>query len=168
MSNPCIQMQKLIRDLYIRDNCHPAKSSLVLWFQIPMWVCLSFALRNMSGAAPSPVSGQGRVISLVLSSIGPLMFLVCSTIVGSFFLQKACASLCASCVSGTCTSMCKVLVHRALLCEPHCCTWYHCWFFRFPSVVSWPEDRGSTVVSWPDSPWLYMVTSPVVGHHKPC
>ena len=47
-----LQMKKLIKDLYIRENCHPAKSSLVLWFQIPMWVCLSFALRNMSGAVP--------------------------------------------------------------------------------------------------------------------
>lgn len=46
-------MKKLVKDLYIRENCHPAKSSLVLWFQIPMWVCLSFALRNMSGAVPS-------------------------------------------------------------------------------------------------------------------
>ncbi|PVD39543.1 hypothetical protein C0Q70_02178 [Pomacea canaliculata] len=49
-------MRKLIRELYIRDNCHPAKSSLVLWFQIPMWISVSFALRNMSGAIPNNTS----------------------------------------------------------------------------------------------------------------
>ncbi|CAK1580375.1 unnamed protein product [Parnassius mnemosyne] len=37
------QWQKLI----VRDNCHPFKASLVIWFQIPVWVCMSFALRNL-------------------------------------------------------------------------------------------------------------------------
>lgn len=30
-----------------RDNCHPLKASLVVWFQIPIWICMSFALRNL-------------------------------------------------------------------------------------------------------------------------
>lgn len=30
-----------------RDNCHPFKASLVVWFQIPIWICMSFALRNL-------------------------------------------------------------------------------------------------------------------------
>ncbi|XP_053609197.1 cytochrome c oxidase assembly protein COX18, mitochondrial-like isoform X3 [Plodia interpunctella] len=37
------QWQKLI----VRDNCHPFKASLVIWCQIPIWVCMSFALRNL-------------------------------------------------------------------------------------------------------------------------
>ncbi|KAL8619223.1 hypothetical protein ACOMHN_050005 [Nucella lapillus] len=49
-------MNKLVKELYMRDHCHPAKSSLVLWFQIPMWVCLSFALRNMTGFVPAAAS----------------------------------------------------------------------------------------------------------------
>lgn len=39
-----------------RDNCHPFKASLVVWFQIPVWVCMSFALRNlvyMTGGDPA-------------------------------------------------------------------------------------------------------------------
>ncbi|XP_063825655.1 cytochrome c oxidase assembly protein COX18, mitochondrial [Ostrinia nubilalis] len=30
-----------------RDNCHPFKASLIIWVQIPIWVCMSFALRNL-------------------------------------------------------------------------------------------------------------------------
>lgn len=68
-------MKKLVSDLYIRDNCHPAKSSLVLWFQIPMWVCMSFALRNMSGAVPAAASGVAApVLCPDLAAEGMLWF----------------------------------------------------------------------------------------------
>ena len=46
------QMKRLVKDLYIRDNCHPMKTMLVAWLQLPMWFSLSFALRNMAGALP--------------------------------------------------------------------------------------------------------------------
>ncbi|XP_070187347.1 cytochrome c oxidase assembly protein COX18, mitochondrial-like [Littorina saxatilis] len=68
-------MRKLIKDLYIRENCHPAKSSLVLWFQIPMWVCLSFALRNMSGAVPTASTDiEAPVLCPDLRTEGTLWF----------------------------------------------------------------------------------------------
>lgn len=34
-------------NLIERDNCHPFKASLVILIQIPIWVCMSFALRNL-------------------------------------------------------------------------------------------------------------------------
>merc|ERR1719277_751231 len=37
------------KEVYIRENVHPAKTFLTPWFQIPMWVCLSIAYREMSG-----------------------------------------------------------------------------------------------------------------------
>lgn len=40
-------LKKQWRKLIERDNCHPFKASLVIWFQIPVWVCMSFALRNL-------------------------------------------------------------------------------------------------------------------------
>ncbi|XP_026761750.1 cytochrome c oxidase assembly protein COX18, mitochondrial [Galleria mellonella] len=33
--------------LIVRENCHPFKSTLVVWLQIPIWICMSFALRNL-------------------------------------------------------------------------------------------------------------------------
>lgn len=51
-------MKGLIKDLYIRDNCHPFKASVVMVVQIPMWICLSFALRNMSGFVPYSAEGE--------------------------------------------------------------------------------------------------------------
>ncbi|KAG5889443.1 hypothetical protein JTB14_032776 [Gonioctena quinquepunctata] len=40
-------IRKQWNNLVIRDNCHPFKASLLLWFQIPMWISLSVALRNL-------------------------------------------------------------------------------------------------------------------------
>ncbi|KAL9851625.1 LOW QUALITY PROTEIN: cytochrome c oxidase assembly protein COX18, mitochondrial-like [Geothlypis trichas] len=44
-------MRRIVTDLYIRDNCHPFKATLLLWVQVPMWVCVSLALRNCSVGA---------------------------------------------------------------------------------------------------------------------
>ncbi|KFR00915.1 Mitochondrial inner membrane protein COX18, partial [Nipponia nippon] len=52
-------LQRIITELYVRDNCHPFKATLLVWVQIPMWVCVSLALRNCSvGAADSEVQEQ--------------------------------------------------------------------------------------------------------------
>lgn len=47
-----ISMKKQWRKLIERDNCHPLKATLVIWFQIPIWVCISFALRNLVNMHP--------------------------------------------------------------------------------------------------------------------
>ncbi|XP_072480460.1 cytochrome c oxidase assembly protein COX18, mitochondrial isoform X2 [Notamacropus eugenii] len=41
-------MRRIVSELYIRDNCHPFKATLVVWIQIPMWIFMSVALRNFS------------------------------------------------------------------------------------------------------------------------
>ncbi|XP_053734270.1 cytochrome c oxidase assembly protein COX18, mitochondrial [Synchiropus splendidus] len=41
-------MRRIVSQLYIRDNCHPFKASLLVWVQLPMWISLSLALRNLS------------------------------------------------------------------------------------------------------------------------
>lgn len=41
-------LRRLVSQLYIRDNCHPFKSSLLVWVQLPLWVSFSLALRNLS------------------------------------------------------------------------------------------------------------------------
>ncbi|XP_030780708.1 cytochrome c oxidase assembly protein COX18, mitochondrial isoform X3 [Rhinopithecus roxellana] len=47
-------MKRLISELYVRDNCHPFKATVLVWIQLPMWIFMSFALRNLStGAAHS-------------------------------------------------------------------------------------------------------------------
>ncbi|OXB72880.1 UNVERIFIED_CONTAM: hypothetical protein H355_005209 [Colinus virginianus] len=46
-------LRRIITELYIRDNCHPFKATLLVWVQIPMWVCVSLALRNCSVGALS-------------------------------------------------------------------------------------------------------------------
>ncbi|XP_009581899.1 PREDICTED: mitochondrial inner membrane protein COX18, partial [Fulmarus glacialis] len=52
-------LRRIITELYIRDNCHPFKATLLVWVQIPMWVCVSLALRNCSvGATDLEVQEQ--------------------------------------------------------------------------------------------------------------
>lgn len=47
--------------LVIRDNCHPMKASIVLIFQIPLWLTQSWALRNIIYMQPDPGSLQAQV-----------------------------------------------------------------------------------------------------------
>ncbi|KYO31946.1 mitochondrial inner membrane protein COX18 [Alligator mississippiensis] len=52
-------LRRIISELYVRDNCHPFKVSLLMWVQIPVWFCVSIALRNYSvGAVDSEVQEQ--------------------------------------------------------------------------------------------------------------
>ncbi|KAJ1061016.1 hypothetical protein K5549_002303 [Capra hircus] len=47
-------MRRLVAELYVRDNCHPFKATVLVWIQLPMWIFMSVALRNFStGAAHS-------------------------------------------------------------------------------------------------------------------
>ena len=39
-----------MQTLYERDNCHPMKEFILPWIQIPLWISMSLALRNMAGA----------------------------------------------------------------------------------------------------------------------
>ncbi|XP_041653419.1 cytochrome c oxidase assembly protein COX18, mitochondrial [Cheilinus undulatus] len=41
-------LSRLVSGLYIRDNCHPFKASVLIWVQIPLWIGLSLAIRNLS------------------------------------------------------------------------------------------------------------------------
>lgn len=45
-------LKKQWNKLIVRDNCHPFKSTLLLWIQIPMWVFISIALRNLTYMLP--------------------------------------------------------------------------------------------------------------------
>lgn len=58
-------MRRLVSDLYVRDNCHPFKATVLVWVQLPMWIFISVALRNFStGAAHS----EGKTIIEILIS----------------------------------------------------------------------------------------------------
>uniref|UniRef100_H3CH32 Cytochrome c oxidase assembly factor COX18 n=1 Tax=Tetraodon nigroviridis TaxID=99883 RepID=H3CH32_TETNG len=46
-------LRHLVSQLYIRDNCHPFKASLLVWVQLPLWISLSLALRNLSLEEPA-------------------------------------------------------------------------------------------------------------------
>uniref|UniRef100_H2V5F0 Cytochrome c oxidase assembly factor COX18 n=1 Tax=Takifugu rubripes TaxID=31033 RepID=H2V5F0_TAKRU len=50
-------LRHLVSQLYIRDNCHPFKASLLVWVQLPLWISLSLALRNLSLNQPAGQCG---------------------------------------------------------------------------------------------------------------
>lgn len=45
-----------------RDNCHPLKTKIVLWGQIPLWICQSVALRNIMNLWPDPMSVDAQLV----------------------------------------------------------------------------------------------------------
>lgn len=47
--------------LVVRDNCHPMKASIVIIFQIPLWLTQSWALRNLIYMQPDPSSLEAQV-----------------------------------------------------------------------------------------------------------
>lgn len=47
------QFRQQWNNLIVRDNCHPFKASLLILFQIPMWVSFSISLRNLVYMLPS-------------------------------------------------------------------------------------------------------------------
>lgn len=51
-------MKRLINEAYIRENCHPFKSSLVILVQLPLWFTISLALRNMAGGFSGGLGGS--------------------------------------------------------------------------------------------------------------
>ncbi|XP_029836166.3 cytochrome c oxidase assembly protein COX18, mitochondrial [Ixodes scapularis] len=66
-------LKKQINNLIVRDNCHPFKSSLVIWFQLPLWISLSVALRNMAYMMPYQ-DMAAQALFLELSVGGALWF----------------------------------------------------------------------------------------------
>lgn len=54
-------VKKEWNNLIIRENCHPAKTLIVLWGQIPLWICQSAAIRNLVYLQPNPDSLQAQI-----------------------------------------------------------------------------------------------------------
>ncbi|XP_013786448.1 mitochondrial inner membrane protein COX18-like [Limulus polyphemus] len=66
-------LRKRIAELIVRDNCHPFKATILIWFQLPMWISLSFALRNMAFMFPYQ-NTAAQVVFMELSVGGTLWF----------------------------------------------------------------------------------------------
>ncbi|XP_007193643.2 cytochrome c oxidase assembly protein COX18, mitochondrial isoform X1 [Balaenoptera acutorostrata] len=50
-------VRRLVSELYVRDNCHPFKATVLVWIQLPMWIFMSVALRNFSTGATHSEAG---------------------------------------------------------------------------------------------------------------
>ncbi|XP_008570682.1 PREDICTED: mitochondrial inner membrane protein COX18 isoform X1 [Galeopterus variegatus] len=50
-------MRRFVSELYVRDNCHPFKATVLFWIQLPMWIFISVALRNFSTGATHSEAG---------------------------------------------------------------------------------------------------------------
>ena len=54
----------MARDLYTQEGCSPYRVAILPWVQLPLWITLSFALRNMSGVFPTGQSTNDVVTTL--------------------------------------------------------------------------------------------------------
>lgn len=64
------QYNKLIE----RDNCHPLKTTLTVWFQIPIWVCHSIGIRNIINMQPDPSSNRA-IIAFTQLTVGGCLWI---------------------------------------------------------------------------------------------
>ncbi|GAB5570744.1 cytochrome c oxidase assembly protein COX18 [Prionailurus iriomotensis] len=64
-------MRRLVSELYVRDNCHPFKATVLVWIQFPMWIFMSIALRNFSTGA---THSEGFSVQEQLANDGILWF----------------------------------------------------------------------------------------------
>lgn len=64
------QYQKLIE----RDNCHPFKTTVTVWFQFPIWICQSIALRNICSLRPDP-NAYSAIIAFTQLSVGGFIWI---------------------------------------------------------------------------------------------
>nr|XP_017535861.2 cytochrome c oxidase assembly protein COX18, mitochondrial isoform X1 [Manis javanica] len=65
-------MRRLVSELYVRDNCHPFKATVLVWIQLPMWIFMSVALRNFSTGTTH--SEAGFSVQEQLATDGVLWF----------------------------------------------------------------------------------------------
>nr|XP_045600430.1 cytochrome c oxidase assembly protein COX18, mitochondrial-like [Procambarus clarkii]XP_045600431.1 cytochrome c oxidase assembly protein COX18, mitochondrial-like [Procambarus clarkii] len=64
-----LSARKIWKNLIIRDNCHPFKTSILLWVQIPLWIAMSMSFRNMASMLPHR-DAAAQVLFLELSTGG--------------------------------------------------------------------------------------------------
>ncbi|KAK2506098.1 hypothetical protein MC885_008522 [Smutsia gigantea] len=67
----CQNMRRLVSELYVRDNCHPFKATVLVWIQLPMWIFMSVALRNFSTGT---THSEGFSVQEQLATDGVLWF----------------------------------------------------------------------------------------------
>lgn len=48
--------------MVVRENCHPAKTMIILWGQIPLWICQSVAIRNLVAMLPDPSAIEAQIM----------------------------------------------------------------------------------------------------------
>lgn len=48
--------------LVVRDNCHPAKTAITMWVQLPLWIIQSVAIRNIVYCLPDSNSLEAKVV----------------------------------------------------------------------------------------------------------
>lgn len=67
-----LQIRKQWQKLIVRDNCHPFKTIIVLWGQIPLWIFQSIALRNLVYMLPDPMQLRAQIVvtELTLGGFG--------------------------------------------------------------------------------------------------
>lgn len=54
-----IEARLHVKDIYKREGCNPLKLYLLPWAQLPLWILISLALRNISGFFPRGVDQNG-------------------------------------------------------------------------------------------------------------
>lgn len=80
-----MQYSKLI----VKENCHPAKSMVILLGQIPLWIIQSVAIRNLLSLLPNPDNFTAQIAYTELTVGGFLWVPNLTQVDASFILPIA-------------------------------------------------------------------------------
>lgn len=80
-----VQYSKLI----VKENCHPAKSMVILLGQIPLWIIQSVSIRNLLSLLPNPADITAQVAYTELTVGGFLWIPNLTQVDASFILPIA-------------------------------------------------------------------------------
>lgn len=69
-----LNLKKYHQELIARYNCHPFKMTINVWLQMPIWVCQSFALRNIVSMQPDP-NAYKAIIAFTQLNVGGFLWI---------------------------------------------------------------------------------------------
>ncbi|XP_064394043.1 cytochrome c oxidase assembly protein COX18, mitochondrial-like isoform X2 [Halichondria panicea] len=88
------EVKKVTRELLSSEGCNPYKVAILPWVQIPLWIVISFAIRNMSGVYPgmtplypdstASLATEGTLWFKDLTLIDPYYILPCLLVITNF------------------------------------------------------------------------------------
>lgn len=108
-------LKKQWNNLIIRDNCHPAKAIVLVLIQVPVWICQSYAIRNLVYGMPDPSSIEAQTTMTELA-LGGFLFIPNLTDIDHSFIIPVAFGLLNLTIIEVCSIIAAGVIQKNLIC----------------------------------------------------